>query len=79
MWHPPHLGVLDEGAAVRERRFVLSEKVAGRTATHPDVELDHELVRGHPVAGPYGSHSTPRAWSRELGGGENSPGCRWVR
>ncbi|MFH9589615.1 universal stress protein [Streptomyces luteogriseus] len=49
VWHPPLLGVLDEEAAVRECRRVLSETVAGRTATHPDVELHHEVVRGHPV------------------------------
>jgi nucleotide-binding universal stress UspA family protein len=49
VWHPPLLGVLDEEAAVRECRRVLSETVAGRTATHPDVELHHEVVRGHPL------------------------------
>ncbi|MEU3885127.1 universal stress protein [Streptomyces sp. NPDC029041] len=49
VWHPPLLGVLDEEAAVRECRRVLSETVAGRTSTHPEVELHHEVVRGHPV------------------------------
>lgn len=49
VWHPPLLGVLDEEAAMRECRRVLSETVAGRTATHPQVELHHEVVRGHPV------------------------------
>jgi len=49
VWHPPLLGVLDEDAAVRECRRVLSETVAGRTATHPEVELHHEVVLGHPV------------------------------
>ncbi|WP_155059326.1 universal stress protein [Streptomyces blattellae] len=49
VWHPPLLGVLDEEAAVRECRRVLSETVAGRTAMYPDVELRHEVVRGHPV------------------------------
>ncbi len=49
VWHPPLLGVLDEDAAVRECRRMLSETVAGRTATYPDVELHHEVVRGHPV------------------------------
>ncbi|CAM5577582.1 MULTISPECIES: universal stress protein [Streptomyces] len=49
VWHPPLLGVLDEDAAVRECRRVLSETVAGRAAAHPDVELHHEVVRGHPV------------------------------
>ena len=28
---------------------MLSETVAGRTATHPGVDLHHEVVRGHPV------------------------------
>lgn len=49
VWHPPLLGVLDEDAAVRECRRVLSETVAGRTAAHPEVELHHEVVLGHPV------------------------------
>ncbi|MFF1442782.1 universal stress protein [Streptomyces sp. NPDC058295] len=48
-WHPPLLGVLDEDAALLECRRVLSETVAGRTSTHPEVELHHEVVRGHPV------------------------------
>ncbi|MBU3865762.1 universal stress protein [Streptomyces sp. 4503] len=49
VWHPPRLGVLDEGTAIRECRRLLSETVAGRTAAHPEVELHHEVVRGHPV------------------------------
>jgi nucleotide-binding universal stress UspA family protein len=49
VWHPPLLGVLDEDAALRECRRVLSETVAGRTATHPEVDLHHEAIRGHPV------------------------------
>ncbi|MGY1525812.1 universal stress protein [Streptomyces sp. MN3] len=49
VWHPPLLGVLDEQAALDECRRVLAETVAGRTEAHPDVELHHEVVRGHPV------------------------------
>ncbi|WP_406154885.1 universal stress protein [Streptomyces sp. NBC_00882] len=49
VWHPRLLGVLDEEAAVQECRRVLSETVAGRSATHPEVELHHEVVLGHPV------------------------------
>ncbi|MEU5893282.1 universal stress protein [Streptomyces sp. NPDC047461] len=49
VWHPPLLGVLDEDAAVRECRRVLSETLAGRTARYPGVELHHEVVLGHPV------------------------------
>jgi nucleotide-binding universal stress UspA family protein len=49
VWHPPLLGSLDEHAAEQECRRVLSETVAGRGAAHPDVELHHEVVHGHPV------------------------------
>ncbi|MBV7697363.1 universal stress protein [Streptomyces sp. TRM70350] len=49
VWHPPMLGVLDEEAAVQECRRLLSETVTVRTAAHPEVELHHEVVRGHPV------------------------------
>jgi nucleotide-binding universal stress UspA family protein len=49
VWHPPRLGVLDEDAAAQDCRRLLSETVAGRTAAHPEVELHHEVVQGHPV------------------------------
>ncbi|MDN3028445.1 universal stress protein [Streptomyces sp. S.PB5] len=49
VWHRPLLGVLDGAAAVQECRRILSETVAGRTATHPNVEVHHEVVYGHPV------------------------------
>ncbi|GAA2352242.1 universal stress protein [Streptomyces violaceusniger] len=49
VWHRPLLGVLDEAAAVQECRRLLSETVAGRTAAHPNVEVHHEVVSGHPV------------------------------
>lgn len=49
VWHPPLLGSPDEHATMRECRRMLSETVAGREATHPDVELHHEVLRGHPV------------------------------
>jgi len=49
VWHPPLRGLLDEYAAEQECRRLLSETVAGRTAVHPEVELHHEVVRGHPV------------------------------
>ncbi|MFE7896844.1 universal stress protein [Streptomyces sp. NPDC057424] len=49
VWHAPPLGVLDEDAAVQDCRRLLSETVAGRTTAHPEVELHHEVVRGHPV------------------------------
>lgn len=49
VWRPPRLGSLDEEAAEQEYRRVLSETVAGRTAAYPEVEVHHEVVRGHPV------------------------------
>ncbi|MET8810180.1 universal stress protein [Streptomyces sp. NPDC004546] len=49
VWHPPLLGALDEQAAQQDCRRLLSETVAGRDAAYPDVELHHEVVRGHPV------------------------------
>ncbi|WP_181804161.1 universal stress protein [Streptomyces shenzhenensis] len=49
VWHPPLLGALDEQAARQECLRLLSETVAGRAAAYPDVELHHEVVRGHPV------------------------------
>jgi nucleotide-binding universal stress UspA family protein len=36
-------------AGTRYRGRLLSEIVAGRGAAHPDVELRHGLVTGHPV------------------------------
>lgn len=49
VWSPGLLGVMDEAAAQLEGRRLLSEIVAGRGAAHPDVEVRHELVSGHPV------------------------------
>lgn len=49
VWHTPLLGVLDEQAALQECRRLLSEVVAGRTDARPEVELRHEVVKGHPV------------------------------
>lgn len=49
VWHPPRLGVLDEDAAVRECHRLLSETVTACADAHPEVELHHEVVRGHPV------------------------------
>ncbi|MFE7167778.1 universal stress protein [Streptomyces sp. NPDC057616] len=49
VWHPPLLGVLDEHAALRECRDLLSELVEKRRAAHPDVEVHHEVIRGRPA------------------------------
>ncbi|MGW6058088.1 universal stress protein [Streptomyces sp. NPDC055189] len=48
-WHHPLLGVLDEQAALRECRRVLSDMVAGWRITHPDVDVYHAVLRGHPA------------------------------
>jgi nucleotide-binding universal stress UspA family protein len=47
-WHAPWLGIPDE-EAVQECRRLLSETVSGRAAGHPEVELRHEVLSGHPV------------------------------
>ncbi|MGD3110660.1 universal stress protein [Streptomyces sp. YGL11-2] len=39
----------DKHTVESECRSLLSEAVAGRTATYPDVEVHHEVVHGHPV------------------------------
>ncbi|MFJ9535858.1 universal stress protein [Streptomyces sp. NPDC101225] len=49
VWRPPLLGVLDEQAALRESRALLSALVARRRAAHPDVEVRHEVIRGRPA------------------------------
>jgi nucleotide-binding universal stress UspA family protein len=49
VWQPPMLGSADEPGAIQECRRRLSEAVAGRRETHPDVDLTHEVLRGHPV------------------------------
>ncbi|MET7380660.1 universal stress protein [Streptomyces sp. NPDC005526] len=49
VWRPPLLGAYDEYAALQECRRMLSEIVAGRGAARPEVELHHEVVKGHPV------------------------------
>jgi nucleotide-binding universal stress UspA family protein len=46
---PPLFGSRDEAGTEGECRRRLSEATAGRTAVHPDVELTHEVLRGHPV------------------------------
>ncbi|MFI9357976.1 universal stress protein [Streptomyces lydicus] len=49
VWQRPLLGVLDEEAALGECRETLYEAVAGRRESHPDVEVHHEVMTGHPV------------------------------
>ncbi|MEE1825327.1 universal stress protein [Streptomyces sp. BE20] len=40
---------VDEEATVQSLRRLLDEATAGRRATHPDITLTHEVIRGHPV------------------------------
>ncbi|GHF37383.1 hypothetical protein GCM10018783_02160 [Streptomyces griseosporeus] len=79
VWHPPLPGVLDEDAAVRECHRVLAETVAGPTATRPEVELHHDVVRGHPVQ--VLTTASEHALGPVVGpeGTEGSPGCCWAR
>ncbi|MFE0376729.1 universal stress protein [Streptomyces inhibens] len=49
VWQRPLLGVLDEEAPLGECRETLYEAVAGRKDNHPDVDLHHEVMTGHPV------------------------------
>lgn len=49
VWHPPPLGVLDEDAAVRERRRVPSGTVAGRGSAYPDAPRARWWERGDTV------------------------------
>ncbi|MEU9119971.1 universal stress protein [Streptomyces sp. NPDC048506] len=49
VWQRPLLGALDEEAALGECREALYEAVAGRKESHPDVDLHHEVIAGHPV------------------------------
>ncbi|MFJ9867551.1 universal stress protein [Streptomyces sp. NPDC101165] len=48
-WQPGPLRIFDEYAPQQEARQLLSETVAGRHDRYPEVELQHELVLGHPV------------------------------
>ncbi|MFI1169346.1 universal stress protein [Streptomyces sp. NPDC020801] len=49
VWAPPMLRIFDEHSAMEECRRLLSETVAGRGDRHPEVELQHEVVQGHPL------------------------------
>ncbi|WP_055691218.1 universal stress protein [Streptomyces prasinus] len=49
VWRRPVVSFGDEAAELDERRRVLAETVAGRGERYPDVEISHEVLRGHPV------------------------------
>ncbi|WP_157868892.1 universal stress protein [Streptomyces atriruber] len=46
VWHPPVLGVLDERAALRECRRLLTDTVACLQTLHPTVNVRHSVLRG---------------------------------
>ncbi|PBC71134.1 nucleotide-binding universal stress UspA family protein [Streptomyces sp. TLI_235] len=49
-WNPSRLSAADEYRVEQESRRVLAEVAAGRREPYPEVDLRHEVVRGHPVA-----------------------------
>ncbi|GJF31626.1 universal stress protein [Kitasatospora sp. NE20-6] len=49
-WNPSRLSEADEHRLEQESRRVLAETAAGRRESYPEVQLMHEVVRGHPVA-----------------------------
>lgn len=49
VWQAPMILPIDEQTAVQEIRRQLHEATAGRTARHPDVQLTHDVLVGHPV------------------------------
>ncbi|MFF4741374.1 universal stress protein [Streptomyces sp. NPDC001262] len=48
-WRPEEPGIRDEQAAEQEGRAVLAAATAEPAAARPGVELEHAVVRGHPV------------------------------
>lgn len=48
-WPRPLLSRGDEIEDSADRRRLLAESVAGCTESHPDVAVDHVVIRGHPV------------------------------
>ncbi|KJK59916.1 universal stress protein [Saccharothrix sp. ST-888] len=49
VWQPPQFFHADEHAVLQQVRRTLYETTAGRTGRYPEVELTHEVLRGHPV------------------------------
>lgn len=49
VWRRPVVPFSDEAAGLEERRRMLSETVAGWADKYPDVQITHEVLRGHPV------------------------------
>ncbi|KIQ65553.1 hypothetical protein TR51_17060 [Kitasatospora griseola] len=49
VWRPPLFGSMDEAGALQECRRQLATATAGRHESQPDVDVTHEVLRGHPV------------------------------
>ncbi|MEU9048195.1 MULTISPECIES: universal stress protein [unclassified Kitasatospora] len=49
VWQSQLIAHFDEHGAIRTLRRLLAETTAGRAVSSPDVELTHEVIRGHPV------------------------------
>ncbi|MFF6995521.1 universal stress protein [Streptomyces sp. NPDC008313] len=49
VWPRPVVSLGDEEAGLGERRRILHETAAGWAEKYPDVEITHEVLRGHPV------------------------------
>ncbi|MEV4611606.1 universal stress protein [Kitasatospora sp. NPDC049258] len=49
VWQSQLIARVDEQTAVQTLRRLLTETTAGHAARYPDVEVTHEVIRGHPV------------------------------
>ncbi|MFI5646002.1 universal stress protein [Kitasatospora sp. NPDC051705] len=49
VWQSQLIARFDEEGAVRTLWRLLAETTAGRSMSSPDLELTHEVIRGHPV------------------------------
>ncbi|GAA4990136.1 universal stress protein [Kitasatospora paranensis] len=49
VWPSQLIAHVDEATALQTLRRLLAETTAGHGAAYPDVEVTHEVVRGHPV------------------------------
>ncbi|MFJ1706673.1 universal stress protein [Kitasatospora sp. NPDC088346] len=49
VWQSQLIARVDEHTAVQTLRRLLTETTAGHASRYPDVELTHEVIRGHPV------------------------------
>ncbi|MEU9126898.1 universal stress protein [Kitasatospora sp. NPDC048540] len=49
VWQSQLIARVDEHMAVQTLRRLLTETTAGHASRYPDVDLTHEVIRGHPV------------------------------